>query len=181
MSLQMKANRNLSSKFIYLGTITVLLNCSGCAINQLKSDAFVTAHPRFPQNPVRAVLLYIPNRLVDVLDVVHFGYGVGPGFGFEIHPTRFARLGAVDSIDVGFAWLGRFGNPVQQGLHARATISVLEAKYVPRWSKVWRFPQWDVGIYYHALFDQIYIAIAPDEIVDLIVGFSTFDLKGDDW
>ena len=152
---------------------------AGCACPE-KADAFVI-NPHFSdQGVLKTAALYIPNRVIDLLDIVHVGYGLGPGFGVDIHLTRYGRLCAVAGVDVGIAWLGRHTNPFQYGPHARAAAGPAQApKELPK--RVWHWPQWDVGVYYHALLDQAYVAIAPDEIVDFFAGLATMDLKEDDF
>ncbi|MBI4878389.1 MAG: hypothetical protein HY812_01835 [Planctomycetes bacterium] len=49
----------------------------------------------------------------------------------------------------------------------------------PGWSKLGAGGT--IGLYAHFIIDQVYIGIAPEEILDFVVGLSTFDLKGDDW
>ncbi|MBN2489247.1 MAG: hypothetical protein JXQ29_00155 [Planctomycetes bacterium] len=152
---------------------------AGCACSE-KADAFIV-NPRFSERDALATIgLYIPNRVVDLLDVVHVGYGVGPGFGLDVHLTRYGRLCAVAGVDVGAAWLGRHTSPFQYGVHARAAAGPAQAP-AELAEHVWRWPQWDIGVYYHALLDHIYVAVAPDEIVDFFAGLITLDLKDDDF
>ncbi|MCI0589980.1 MAG: hypothetical protein L0323_24470 [Planctomycetes bacterium] len=126
------------------------------------------------------LLLYVPNRLLDLLDVLHLGYGVGPGLGVEFHFTRHGRLGAVAGGDVGLAWLGRWTSPVECAAYARASLGTRETIAESSLGERWRYPRWDVGYSVFALVGVAYAAIAPDEIVDFLVGFSTYDTKGDD-
>lgn len=152
---------------------------AGCANPQM-ADAFVVDAEFSEGGVLTTVLLYIPNRLIDILDIVHVGYGVGPGFGLDIHLTRYARLDAVAGVDVGIAWLGRHTDPFQYAAYARAGASVAQVPEPPH-ENMWRFPQWDIGIYAHALLDQAYVAVAPDEILDFFAGLITLDLKHDDF
>ncbi len=147
------------------------------------SDAFVTEDPGWSKRGVGGTIaLYLPNRIIDLVDVVHAGYGVGPGAGIGVHFTRYGRLLAVAGVDVGIGWFGRYARPYQAAVYALAAAGT---KIAPpnadeKWTR-WHVPKWDIGLYLHLLLDQAYIGIAPDEIVDFVVGLSTFDLKGDDW
>jgi hypothetical protein len=155
--------------------------------NAAMADTFAHSDARFPDDAGRAVLLYIPNRLVDLLDIVHVGVGLGFGLGIELHPTRHARVGAVLSEDAGVAWLGRFTSPWQAASSARVTVGEFEAGvpfplFRPRYAGVlWRPPVWDVGAHAYCGLVNAYAAIAPDEIVDFFAGLTTFDPKKDDW
>jgi hypothetical protein len=126
------------------------------------------------------LLLYIPNRLLDLLDVLHLGYGLGPGLGAELRFTRHGRLGAVAGGDVGLAWLGRWTSPLECAAYARASLGSQDVVAQSSIGERWRYPRWDIGFSVFALVEARYIAIAPDEIVDFLVGFSTYDTKGDD-
>jgi len=42
----------------------------------------------------RKVLLYIPNRLLDLVDVFKFDVGVGPSFGGVLRLSKYAQAGA---------------------------------------------------------------------------------------
>jgi hypothetical protein len=217
--------------------LLVALVVVGCQINPRRADRFLEKDADFPEGSIgNTALLYVPNRFLDLLDVVHLGYGVGPGFGLEVQATRTLRLGAVFGVDAGMAWLGRYTDPAQVADYARASFSEFQApreelppeygvpepgnpdrpdvpppSYDPERSKriifsseqepgdrtrprvnggqqpdrqrqrVWRFPRWDIGVHYHALLDHIYGGIAIDELVDFLVGWSTFDLKLDDF
>ncbi len=126
------------------------------------------------------LLLYVPNRLLDLLDVLHLGCAVGPGLGAEFHFTRRGRLGAIAGGDVGLAWLGRWTSPVECAAYARASVGIREAVDTRSMGERWRYPRCDVGLSLNPAFALVYAAIAPDEIVDFLVGFSTYDTKGDD-
>jgi hypothetical protein len=155
------------------------LTVGGCA-NHAASDAFISPDAGFSdESAARTALLSLPNRVVDLLDIVHVGFGVGPGFGLELHPTRYARLKAMAGADVGLGWFGRHARPTQAAAHASAAAGVAEASASA--GPMWRVPKWDIGVYYHALIDMIYVGIAPDEFVDFLAGFATYDTKDDDF
>ena len=49
----------------------------------------------------KKILLYLPNRILDLLEVVLLGVHVGPGIGLDLRVTRFIQLAADTSADVG--------------------------------------------------------------------------------
>src|SRR5690606_24788312 len=143
----------------------------GCH-NPSISDAFFAEEPGWSERGVGGtILLYLPNRIVDLLDVVHVGYGVGPGAGIGLHFTRYGRLLAVAGVDVGIGWFGRYARPYQAAIYALAAAGPMIAppNADEKWVR-WHIPRWDIGVYLHALLDQAYVGIAPDEIVDFVVG-----------
>jgi len=217
-------------KVLGLTAALFVSSCMGCRSNPEKADRFIAHRPSFPLRFGKAVLLYLPNRLIDLADMFHVGYGMGPGFGLEMQATRTLSAGAVTGVDFGVAWLGRNTNPIQANGYGRANFSEWSVRNYPTYeqpspadsgkpareqpaeppygkitftsyaeqaerpseesrkpetprpeSHVWRFPRWDVGVHYHALLDHVYLGFAPDEILDFLVGFTTFDLKRDDY
>ncbi len=152
------------------------------------ADAFISDRAGFSQESGGHVAaLYIPNRLLDLVDVVHVGVGAGPGFGVELNLTRYGRLGAVAGVDAGIGWLGRFASAFQAAIYARATLGPMEAIGRPKrfaddkWGGLWRFPKWDVGLFLHAGLVMAFLSINPDEIVDFVAGIATYDTKADDF
>jgi hypothetical protein len=165
--------------------LVVVLVLGGCVYDQERADAFIAAEAGFPTRGAGEVaLLYLPNRFLDALDLVHVGLHMGIGIGAELHFTRYGRLGAIAMVDMGVAWLGRFTNPVHLGPYARASASVFEAQvFSPERAGCdpWRFPRWDIGVHYagYPIGDN-YVAFAPDELLDFLAGWICYDTKGDD-
>ncbi len=148
--------------------------------NPRQSDAFVWDVASFPiENTSHVAWLYLPNRVFDVLDLVHFGAGVGPAIGIEMQATRFARFRWSRGATVGLGWFGRYGQTLQIATFDRYPGFDDEDELT---KTAWWTPKYDVSIQLHALVGHVYVGIAPfDELVDLILGFTTYDLKGDDW
>lgn len=172
-----------------LASLALAAAVSGCAFNPPKSDAFVAPDAGFSDLPAdHVVAMYLPNRIVDALDIVHFGVGVGPGIGLELHPTRYARLGADAAASFGWGWFGRAGMPWQGAVYTRSAAGLTESLHTetghgresndPSW--LWRFPMHDVGAYADLVLVQGYLAFAPDELIDFVTGLATYDWKRDD-
>ena len=152
------------------------------------------------------ILLYIPNRIVDFMDMFSVTLGFGPAIGLEGQCTKWLALGG----DVGptaqmIKGINRqYGFAVQSGWDAsflmigaenrdrqKATGSVKD--YYFRGSGVptpsdeipYDFHKgskdfWAVGGKLIALFD-IQAYLHPVEIVDFILGWFFIDIKGDDF
>lgn len=158
---------------------------AACA-NPRQSDAFAGDRSGFPVRSVEAplaldILLYLPNRLLDVLDLVHAGVALGPAIGVDAQLTRYLRVEAARGATMGFGWFGRAGQPLQAATYTGATFG--ESDDPADVAKIaWRVPRWDLGIGLHVLAGNVYLGIAPlDEGVDLLVGLVAYDLKGDDF
>lgn len=154
---------------------------SGCQ-NADIADSFVSEEAGWSKRSVPATIaLYIPNRIVDTLDLIHLGVGVGPGLGVGLHATREGYLLADAGANAGIGWLGRYARPYRYGLYVRARAAGFEPPGRLPDSVDWYIPRWDISLFADALFVQVYFGLAPDEFVDFFAGWSTYDLKGDDW
>lgn len=160
--------------------LLVVLLAAGCRISPTEADAFVSPRAGFAGGSIGSkILLYLPNRVVDLLDIVHIGYGIGPGLGFELHFTRYGRLGGMLGLDLGIAWLGRRTLPFQGAGYIRGSAGLDETDL--RSGERWRTPMWDIGATIHGIVEISYLAIAPDEILDFLAGWVLYDTKADDW
>lgn len=131
-----------------------------------------------------AVLMWLPNRVFDVLDIVRLRLRVGPGLGAGVRVTELAdvTLGGWSSVFVGIP--GPRGRPVINwpfGLetYAGAEVSVLDAsteddEHAPNYGPA------EVGLGLHLLILGLDIGVEPWEAVDFIVGLAFFDPVGDD-
>ena len=48
--------------------------------------------------------MWLPDRLMDLADVVSFDVGLGAGVGLDAHVTRAAQLGAEAGASMGLGW-----------------------------------------------------------------------------
>ena len=133
---------------------------------------------------IGAVVLWLPNRVFDLLDVVRLRLRIGPGLGAGARVTEVAdiTLGGWSSVFVGIP--GPRGRPVINwpiGLetYAGAELSVLDAsteddEHAPNYGPA------EVGLGLHLLILGLEVGVEPWEAVDFIVGLAFFDPVGDD-
>jgi hypothetical protein len=127
------------------------------------------------------ILLYLPNRIFDVLDIVRARVKVGPGIGFTVRATELAdvKLGAWTS-----AWIGLRGPrmepripwPVGLETYAGAGVSVLEAE-----SDELLYGHGEVGLGVHVALVGVDVGVDLLEIGDLVLGLVTIDIGDDDY
>jgi hypothetical protein len=127
------------------------------------------------------ILLYLPNRIFDVLDIVRARVKVGPGIGFTVRATELAdvKLGAWTA-----AWIGLRGPrmepmipwPVGVEAYAGAGVSVLEAE-----SDELLYGHGEFGVGLHAALVGVDVGVDLLEIGDFVLGLVTIDIGDDDY
>jgi hypothetical protein len=126
---------------------------------------------------------YVPNRLLDVLDVVRLRARVGPGFAVGVRATELADLylGSYAALYVGLP--GPRGRrvpklPVGFENDHGVEVSVVDASsgfgFDPGYTAT------EFGLGFQAAILGIDLGIDPFEIVDLAAGLVLLDPRGDD-
>ncbi len=126
------------------------------------------------QSPGRRALLWLPNRLLDLLDVLHVDAGIGRAYGFTARLTKYGQAG-YRHIDESF----------RIGLFGREAPFLLE-----------RQDEFGIGPWYengerHICSGEIgaggdlflvggYAGVCFDELADFFAGIFLWDYKGDD-
>lgn len=130
------------------------------------------------------LLLYIPNRVLDLFDMVRARLRVGPGLAAGVRATEPLSIyvGGYASVYAGLPgprqrpW---FPIPVGLETHTGVTASVadatLDAGIGPDYSPT------EVGASLHLLIVGADVGVDPMEIVDFLAGFILMDPRGDDF
>jgi hypothetical protein len=130
------------------------------------------------------ILLYIPNRIFDVFDIVRARIRLGPGLAAGVRATRPVHVFAGTYVSF---WVGLHGPrgepsiPWPVGIESLtgAEISLAEATVggdaAPYYGPV------EFGVSLQALLVGFDIGFEPLEILDLLAGFLFIDLTGDDY
>jgi hypothetical protein len=127
------------------------------------------------------VLLYIPNRIFDVLDIVRLRARIGPGIGFTVRATELVdlKLGTWSSIYIGLRgprlepeipWPFGFDN------YAGAGVSFAEAETGEQ-----HYGRGEIGLGVHVLIVGFDVGVDLWEIGDLVLGLFTIDISHDDF
>lgn len=150
------------------------------------------------------ILLYVPNRLLDILDIFKASVGAGPGFGLEVYATENAWLSYETYRSWRLALDGRASGVYEEGhfrewhlgsrvgeekvagripLWALADMRPYEAPLRPGVPAVPEVPRnaWDVGLRAHLALIGAEVLIRPYEFVDFIVGLWGDDISKDDY
>lgn len=130
------------------------------------------------------LLLYIPNRVLDVFDFIRFRLRVGPGLAVGVRATKPLTLsiGGYTSIFAGLP--GPRLKPTVKlpfGIenYAGMEVSVLDASaqggFGPNYSNT------EIGVSVHPVIIGLDLTVDPLEVVDLALGFLFIDIRGDDF
>lgn len=138
-----------------------------------------------PKSIAHRLILWIPNRVFDVLDLVRFRVRVGPGVSVDARVTEAAdvSLGAHATLYVGLhgprndpqiPW------PIGLETFAGAEVSVVgpsteESRFGPQYGPL------ETGAGFQAGIIGIDIGVEPYDAFDLLAGIFLFDPKGDDY
>jgi hypothetical protein len=132
---------------------------------------------------VHIVLAYIPNRILDALDIVRLRARIGPGFAVGVRATEAADVFAGTYTTVYAGLPGPRGRKIPRlpiGIESRTGIevSIVDAStglgFAPKYGKT------EVGLGIQAFIAGLDIGIDPLEIVDFGLGIFCIDIKDDD-
>jgi len=132
---------------------------------------------------LHVVLLYLPNRVLDILDVARLRIRVGPGVAVDARATRAADLffGTYASVYAGLP--GPRNRPTVKlpfGLESRngAAVSVVDATVDGGIGPGYGVAETGLGA--QLLFVGVDAGVDPLELLDAVLGLLTLDLRGDD-
>jgi hypothetical protein len=127
------------------------------------------------------VAMWPVNRVLDVLDIVRFGVGVGPGIGADLRVTGTGQLSAMFGLAAGVGWQGRWNNPIlldSRSFAAAGPVTVGATAVNPLAS--WPRTFWEIRAEVHAALVLGMVAVDLFEIYDFAVGILFFDPSEDD-
>ncbi|HMO16495.1 MAG TPA: hypothetical protein PKA63_01705 [Oligoflexia bacterium] len=140
------------------------------------SSGKVNSNQKKDRNLLVSGLLYIPNRLLDILDIFRVDVGVGPAVGAVARITPHGQVGA------------RLMMPLSLRLGLRGRKSPV---FIEHTSEMGVGPLYldspqreptplEIGIGADLLIFGAYFGISIDSIFDAITGFAGFDISEDD-
>jgi hypothetical protein len=141
-----------------------------------------TALPRQAEaGPIKSIVLYIPNRVFDVLDIIRLRLRVGPGISAGVHATKAASLFLGTHATV---WAGLHGPrgkatfPWIVGVESRSGVQV--GPIDPSATGCYYDPL-EIGLELQPLLIGPNFGIGLFEIVDFVTGLVFIDLQDDDF
>jgi len=130
------------------------------------------------------ILMYLPNRLFDIFDLVRLRVRAGPGFALSARATEVldATMGGYTSIFVGLRGpRGEPRIPWPAGIEKFAGVEVSvaggsdEARFDPHYGA------FEVGAGVHLVLLGVDVGVEPMEALDLVLGFLFIDIAKDDY
>jgi len=131
------------------------------------------------QNLATRVLLYLPNRVFDLMDVVRLRGRVGPGFALGARATRPASLFLGGYASVGVGLPGPRGEPklpLPLGFDSAGGMQVSMVGDAPN-----GYGRTEVGALLHVILVGLDVGVDPGEVLDFAAGFLLMDPRGDDF
>ncbi len=125
-------------------------------------------------NAFDIVLYYVPNRVLDFVDIFRLNIGIGCGFGFNVRATELAQIGFGHYETTRFGMKGRV-MPVYEENISEGGVAFLG--YVN--GCLQRDPT-EIGADLHIGVIGAQAAVSLAEAADFITGFIFIDLQQDD-
>jgi hypothetical protein len=125
-----------------------------------------------------AVLMYIPNRVIDIFDVARFGVDVGPGIGIDGEATDALQARAIAQTSVGAGFQSFRHMPIQTGTQSALGVGPVSSDMQ---LGGWHRSPTDFRLGAHAVLVGAHAAIDPVEIADFVLGFLFIDIRDDDF
>lgn len=128
------------------------------------------------------LLLYLPNRVCDVFDLVRARVRVGPGFAIGARVTRYVEISA-NAYASGF--IGLHGPRIEPripwpiGLEGRAGVALIGDISTETGAPTYGYGE--IGLGFHVALLGLDVGADPVEALDLVLGFFFIDLTGDDF
>jgi hypothetical protein len=177
-------------KAIGYGTLSVILATlltAGAAASPSSPVAFGPAPGATPEKvehgALHILLLYLPNRVLDILDVARLRARVGPGMAADVRVTKAGDLflGTYASVYAGLP--GPRNRPTVKlpvGLESRngAAVSVVDASVDGGIGP--DYGACEAGLGVQLLIVGVDAGVDPLELLDAVLGLLTIDLRGDD-
>lgn len=133
---------------------------------------------------LHGVLVYIPNRVLDVFDIVRARVRLGPGIAFGARATELADFyaGTYATIYVGLPGpRGRVFPRLPAGFESKSGVEVSAADVTVEAGLGPDYGLAEVGVGLQALIVGFDVGVEPWEILDLITGLVTVDIADDDF
>lgn len=182
----MRLSRLLSVALFPLSLLTAL-GCSSTQNPIPEQEAPGITHNADPppvvapgdRDPAHIAALWLPNRILDICDLVRAGVDVGPGIGFDFSFTHYMRLAAMTRTSGGLGYQ-TFRHPPVKFSHEEYYVAGIQSGEAGL-GEGWYQQTFDLRIEAHALLVGAHAAFNFAELFDFFAGLATFDPMHDDY
>lgn len=122
------------------------------------------------------ILLWLPNRVLDLIDVFRVDVGVGPSFGAVVRVTKYGQIGYRQMAPASLR-VGDFGRQLPALIETSNEFGVGPA-YVDSADR--KVCDGEIGLGADVLVAGAYGGVCVDEFADFLAGLFFIDLKDDD-
>jgi len=125
------------------------------------------------------ILMYLPNRILDLFDMVRAGVNVGPGIGFQLKATDFAQVSFMSRLSAGLGLQSLRHLPAYAAAESGVALGPVDAS--GNLGIGWYQSKTDIRVEAHVAIVGAHAAVDPVQILDFILGFFTVDISDDDY
>ncbi len=154
-----------------------------CAIPcAMRADDSGSAPPE-PIGVMHKIAMYIPNRVLDVFDVVRLRARLGPGVAVDVRATQVAAafVGSYASVYAGLPGPRNRRLPkLPVGLESRSGVQASVADATVTGGIGPDYGPAEIGVGVQALLIGVDVGVEPLELLDLVAGLFFIDLRDDD-
>jgi len=167
-------------RLLMAGLMLGIVLCTPCFGVAAEEQAATTTKSH---GVLHKIVMYIPNRVLDVFDIVRFRVRVGPGLAVDARATKVASafVGSYASVYVGLPGPRNrpfpklpIGFESRNGVQASVVDATVSGGVDPDYGPA------EIGVGVQALIVGIDVGVEPLEILDLLAGFFFIDLTHDD-
>lgn len=137
-----------------------------------------------PHSVAHRILCYLPNRLLDITDLIRARVRVGPGVAVDARATKFVRAGIGSYLSLYAGLPGPRQRPMPRSplgfeAYSGASLSVAEASFETGYEPGYSPSEFGAGLHLGVI--GLDVGVDPLEAVDLIAGIVGLDVTGDDF
>lgn len=167
------------TKLIVAAVVAGVVACAPAEGRAAEADDSVVE----PISLMHRLVMYVPNRVLDVFDVVRLRVRIGPGVAVDVRATQVAAAfaGSYASLYVGLPGpRNRVMPKLPVGVESRSGVQASVADATVTGGVGPDYGPAEIGVGVQALFVGVDIGVDPLEILDLVAGIFFIDLRNDD-
>ncbi len=127
---------------------------------------------------VGTLIMWLPNRVLDLFDIAKAGVNAGPGIGVNAKATDLAQGMFLNRTSVGVGLQTLRSLPAYAGVESAVGAGPLGVDMTA--GRGWDHATTDIRLEVHPVLAGAHVAVDPVAIVDFVLGIFTIDISDDD-